>query len=189
MDFTFETSRQFLISPCLRLPVLAIFLFALSCAAHLEPHTKVTPEIETSPRTKRYSDSREIEKLIYDEYMRWKGTQHRLGGTGRKGIDCSGFVRAVYKNVFTIDLPRTTKEQVKQGVPIKRDALQAGDLVFFKPPTYPRHVGIYLNGNEFVHASKNKGVIISRIDSYYWGEYYWTARRLFPKSDSPKTYD
>jgi cell wall-associated NlpC family hydrolase len=109
-----------------------------------------------------------------------------LGGTGRGGIDCSGFVRAVYKNVFNIELPRTTKGQVKQGRPISRGELQAGDLVFFKPPTYPRHVGIFLNGNQFVHASKNKGVIISKIDGYYWGKYYWTARRILSKSESQK---
>jgi cell wall-associated NlpC family hydrolase len=103
-----------------------------------------------------------------------------LGGTGQKGIDCSGFVRAVYRNAFNIELPRTTKAQVKEGVPVNRDQLQAGDLVFFKPPSYPRHVGIFLTGTAFVHASKRKGVIISQIDPYYWGKYYWTARRIFP---------
>ncbi len=29
-----------------------------------------------------------------------KGTRHRLGGTSRQGIDCSGFVKAVYKDAF-----------------------------------------------------------------------------------------
>jgi cell wall-associated NlpC family hydrolase len=112
--------------------------------------------------------------------MRWKGTKHKLGGTGRDGIDCSNFVRAVYKNVFNIELPRTTRDQAKQGTPVKRNELQAGDLVFFKPPTYPRHVGIFLKGKVFVHASKSKGVITSQIDPYYWGKYYWTARRISP---------
>jgi cell wall-associated NlpC family hydrolase len=56
--------------------------------------------------------------------------------------------------------------------------LRAGDLVFFKPPSAPRHVGIYLSGKQFVHASKSNGVTISEIDRVYWGKYYWTGRRI-----------
>ena len=103
-----------------------------------------------------------------------------MGGTDKNGVDCSGFVWAVYKNVFKLDLPRTTKAQQRQGLPINRYALKSGDLVFFRPPDYPRHVGIYLSKNEFVHASKSKGVTISQIDPRYWGKYYWTARRIDP---------
>ena len=84
-----------------------------------------------------------------------------------------------------IDLPRTTGAQVRQGRPIPFNELQAGDLVFFQPPTYPRHVGIYLGGSEFVHASKNKGVTLSKIDAIYWGKYYWTARRILSAAESP----
>ena len=108
-----------------------------------------------------------------------------LGGTGSGGIDCSGFVKAVYKDVFNVDLPRTTKAQVRQGRPISFKELRAGDLVFFQPPTYPHHVGIYLGGSEFVHASKNQGVTLSNIDETYWGKYYWTARRILSSSNRP----
>jgi hypothetical protein len=87
--------------------------------------------------------------------------------------------------VLNVDLPRTTKAQVKQGRPIPLKRLQAGDLVFFKPPSYPRHVGIYLGGSEFVHASKNKGVTLSKIDPTYWGKYYWTARRILSVAELP----
>jgi cell wall-associated NlpC family hydrolase len=126
-----------------------------------------------------------IEKRLRQEYKRWQGTQHRLGGSGRRGIDCSGFVKAVYKDVFNIDLPRTTRVQVRQGRAVPYKKLRAGDLVFFRPPSYPRHVGIYLGGSEFVHASKNKGVTVSKIDKYYWGKYFWTARRILPSSRHP----
>ena len=175
-----EISRWVRSSASLNLALLAIFILATCCATQTRPKTIDTLKIEGVPeRANTYSDYHEIEKRIRDEYMRWKGTRHRLGGTGRDGIDCSGFVRAVYKNIFKIEIPRTTKGQMKQGIPIRRDELQAGDLVFFKPPTYPDHVGIYLSREEFVHASKNKGVTISQIDRYYWGRYYWTARRIF----------
>ena len=162
----------------LLIAVSAIAFLAISCATHKTRQTTGSVETETSSRAKRYPDSRETERLIYGEYMRWRGTRHRLGGTGQSGIDCSGFVRAVYKNVFNIELPRTTKEQVKRGTFVNRNELRPGDLVFFKPPKYPRHVGVYLKGKDFVHASKSKGVIISKIDRDYWGKYYWTARRI-----------
>jgi cell wall-associated NlpC family hydrolase len=166
----------------LNLAFLTIFILATSCATQTRPQTINTLKIERTPeKANIYSDSREIEKRIRDEYMRWKGTRHRYGGTGRDGIDCSGFVQAVYKNIFKVELPRTTKELMKQGILIGRDDLQAGDLVFFKPPNYPDHVGIYLSRKEFVHASKKRGVTISQIDLYYWGRCYWTARRIFFK--------
>jgi len=130
-------------------------------------------------------DDARIEQRLRREYNRWRGIRHRLGGTGTTGIDCSGFVKAVYKDVFNIDLPRTTGAQVRRGRPIPFNELQAGDLVFFQPPTYPRHVGIYLGGSEFVHASKNIGVTLSKIDETYWGKYYWTARRILSTDRNP----
>lgn len=181
MNFIVERSRRLQISYCLRLSAVAILFFATSCGTQTKLKTASSVEGRTPAITKRYSGPREIEKLIYDEYKRWNGTRHRLGGTSRNGIDCSGFVRMVYKNVFNIELPRTTKAQVKKGTPVKRAELSAGDLVFFRPPTYPRHVGIFLSGKGFAHASKSKGVIISQIDSHYWGKHYWTARRILPK--------
>jgi len=160
--------------------VFALLLMETSCATHTQLKTTDAPAMTASGKTSDYSDAQGIEKQIRDEYRQWKGTRHRLGGTGQRGIDCSGFVRAVYRDAFNMALPRTTKEQVKQGIPVKRHQLQAGDLVFFKPPGYPRHVGIFLRERAFVHASKRKGVIISQIDQHYWGKYYWTARRIFP---------
>jgi cell wall-associated NlpC family hydrolase len=158
----------------------AILLIQTSCGSHRKLKTIDSFEMEAADKTSDYSDAHRVEKRIRDEYMRWKGTPHRLGGTGRGGIDCSGFVRAVYKNAFNVELPRTTKEQLKEGTPVSRDELRAGDLVFFKPPSYPRHVGIFLRQKSFVHASKTNGVIVSQIDQHYWGKYYWTARRIFP---------
>jgi len=164
---------------------LAVF-FLISACATSPKQSRVTTTGSTHPSAvKSYFNDAEIEKRLRREYGRWKGTRHRLGGTGSRGIDCSGFVKAVYKDVFKVDLPRTTKAQARQGRPIPFKELQAGDLVFFKPPTYPRHVGIYLGGAEFVHASKNKGVTLSKIDPSYWGKYYWTARRVLSAADRP----
>jgi cell wall-associated NlpC family hydrolase len=160
------------------LSLLAVSLLLVGCAAP----SKSSPRNHPVPRhphvAKAEAADVEIEKQLRRAYRRWRGTQHRLGGTGSRGIDCSGFVRAVYKDVFGIALPRTTRVQVRQGRAVHFEDLRAGDLVFFRPPSYPRHVGIYLGRSEFVHASKNRGVTISKMDRYYWGKYYWTARRI-----------
>jgi cell wall-associated NlpC family hydrolase len=161
------------------LTFMAMILISVSCSTKKLPNSADSHAVR---QTSRRSNADEIEKRIIEEYQRWKGTRHKMGGTGSRGIDCSGFVNAVYRNVFNIELPRTTKEQVKLGNPIGFKELQPGDLVFFKPPTYARHVGIYLSQSKFVHASKNKGVTASRTDAPYWRKYYWTARRILPDS-------
>ena len=167
---------------CLGFSVMAVFLLTTSCATTQKQSTTTILKSEHHQTAKRPFNDDEIEQRLRAEYRRWEGTRHQLGGTDRRGIDCSGFVKAVYANLFNIYLPRTTETQVIQGRPIPSKELQAGDLVFFKPPTYPRHVGIFLSQSEFVHASKNKGVTISKIDPYYWEKYYWTARRILPAS-------
>ena len=63
---------------------------------------------------------------------RWAGTPHRMGGSGSGGMDCSGLTRRIYKELFQIDLPRTTSGQVNAGKPVERTALVPGDLVFFQ---------------------------------------------------------
>ena len=183
MNISFRAYTRFKVSICFSLSMLFIFFFTISCKTSKKHYTTASLDFKQTEKAISYSNAHEIEKRIREEYRRWKGTRHRLGGSSSRGIDCSGFVSLVYKNLFNIDLPRTTKLQVKQGKPISYKKLHAGDLVFFKPPDYPRHVGIFLSRSEFIHASKKKGVTISKIDAYYWGKYYWTARRILPASE------
>jgi len=177
--------KPFLIAtPRPAFPFLLILIFVtmilntLSCTAKKIP---VSSDSDVTQQARKYADTDDREKRILDEYKQWQGTRHKLGGNDGKGIDCSGFVKEVYRDVFNINLPRTTMEQVKWGKPVTLKELQPGDLVFFKPPTYARHVGIFLSQSEFVHASKKKGVTVSKIDAHYWGKYYWTARRILPE--------
>jgi cell wall-associated NlpC family hydrolase len=120
----------------------------------------------------------QIERKIREGVMQWMGTPHRLGGNTKSGVDCSGFVARLYNDLFDIDLPRSTKGQVKTGIPLSPDRLLPGDLVFFKPALLKRHVGIYLGNGEFAHASSTSGVTISNITDRFWRKAYWTARRL-----------
>ncbi len=115
---------------------------------------------------------------IESHFRYFKGTPYKYGGTDKSGIDCSGFTKAVYKNAFKIELPRTTAAMAKLGRKVSRKKLKPGDLVFFRPSRRYRHVGIYIGENSFVHSSTSKGVIRSRLDNAYWKKKYRFAKRL-----------
>jgi hypothetical protein len=149
--------------------VAFVFLFLLTgCASTAQRPSKAFP----------YQTANEIERNIRSYVRHWEGTPHRLGGTGRKGVDCSGFIMLAYYRLFDIQLPRSTSEQVKTGRQISRRSLRAGDIVFFLLPEKKRHVGIYLSRGEFAHVSSSKGVTISNLHDTYWRRAYWTARRI-----------
>ena len=96
------------------------------------------------------------------------GVPYKLGGSTLKGIDCSAFVKKIYE-IFNIQLPRTTREQLSIGKEIEKDQLKEGDLVFFKRRGNNAHVGIYIGDNQFIHASsRNKEVKIDQLDIPYF---------------------
>lgn len=118
-----------------------------------------------------------IREALLDEHKRWMGTPYVLGGTTHRGIDCSALMQHVFTEAFSLDLPRTTEEQVLEGNRVTRSELKAGDLVFFRPPGIYNHVGVYVGDGYFLHASASQGVKLSRLDNVYWRRYYWQARR------------
>ncbi|MDA9556657.1 NlpC/P60 family protein [Vibrio sp.] len=113
--------------------------------------------------------------MVYDV---WKGTPYQLGGTNKRGIDCSAFVQIAYRDTSDIRLPRTTLQQVKKGKRIKYKEAKRGDLIFFLTSRTTRHVGVYLGNKEFMHASTSRGVMISRTDNPYWSSKFWQFRRV-----------
>lgn len=96
---------------------------------------------------------------------------YRWGGTsGAAGFDCSGLAMAVYK-YNGLRIPRSSVAQFSSGVPVRRESLARGDLVFFATGTRARvsHVGIYIGREEFIHAPGQGDAI--RIDSLRTGYY------------------
>ncbi len=81
------------------------------------------------------------------------------------------------KDIYRQNIPRSTRLQVRSGRPVAKNQLHPGDLVFFQIASKGPHVGIYLGGAEFAHASTSKGVMISSLKEDYWRERFWTARR------------
>jgi uncharacterized lipoprotein HI_1314 len=118
--------------------------------------------------------------LLSEQQYEWAGTPYVLGGSGRKGVDCSGFVQTTFFDRFGIKLPRQTKDQANYGQYIDKADIQTGDLVFFKTGRGPNgyHVGIYVKEDKFLHASTKGGVIYSSLNSDYWRKAYWQARRI-----------
>ena len=110
------------------------------------------------------------------------GVPYRYGGTSpQHGFDCSGLVQYVYSQAG-VQVPRTTGEQYRASLPIKRNALQPGDVNFFRSPgrRFVSHVGIYLGQGEFIHApSSGRSVSIDSLQDDYWRRRYTSGGRMF----------
>jgi cell wall-associated NlpC family hydrolase len=118
--------------------------------------------------------------VLYQFIDEWYGTKYRLGGTNKKGIDCSAWVQKVYTFVYGMDMLRTSIMQFRSSEYIAtKDNLVEGDLVFFRIHGGPvSHVGVYLKNNYFVHASSSKGIMISNLNENYWTRYYVGGGRV-----------
>ena len=107
------------------------------------------------------------------------GYGYRWGGSSPStGFDCSGLVYYVYKQ-FGYTLNRVAQDQASNGVHVEPSAIQPGDILcFYSGSSYIGHVGIYIGGGRFVHASNSTtGVIISELSGYYSSRGY-EARRI-----------
>jgi len=114
------------------------------------------------------------------------GTRYAWGGTNlNSGVDCSGFVFAVYRDLG-YRLNRVSRDQINNGVRVNRSELQPGDLVFFDTTNatnrgYISHVGIYIGNGQFVHASSSTRtpyVVIHSLSETYYNTRYVGACRV-----------
>lgn len=101
-----------------------------------------------------------------------------------QGVDCSGFVSQLYRNVFHIELPRTAHEQAEAGLTIEDDSLKLGDLLFFQTPRKRiNHVAMYLSRGKFVHSARQGGVRLDSLsETYYEKRFAGAGRILDPDS-------
>jgi cell wall-associated NlpC family hydrolase len=117
---------------------------------------------------------------VIEYAKRFLGVKYVFGGMSSKGFDCSGFTSYAYK-ALGVNLPHTASGQSTYGVAVTKDKLEAGDLVFFE--TYKNeisHVGIYIGGDKFIHASSGgKRVMVTNLsDDYYVARYRGATRVL-----------
>ncbi len=163
--------------------ILFLSVFFISCQS--AKIVEYNPSLKTKKdEIKEDSSQNEDENIsinLKDElisfYKDWKNVKYKYGGNSKKGIDCSAFTQRIYKKIFDINIPRTTKYQVKSGRAIKKSKLEMGDLVFFKTGKRDRHVGVYMGDGTFLHASI-KGVKFTKLNKAYYKRKYWTSRRI-----------
>lgn len=107
------------------------------------------------------------------------GIPYKFGSNSLKSTDCSGYVQKVF-SFIGIQLPRSAREQFKQGVSVNKENLSIGDLVFFRTyASFPSHVGIYLGNNLFIHASSlARKVTIDSFNTSYYVKRFIGAKRL-----------
>jgi hypothetical protein len=125
---------------------------------------------------------KEIEnEKLYRFIDSWIGVPYRIGGIDKKGVDCSGFIFLLEKEVFNKDLPRTARTMAEKIKRKYEQDLEEGDLVFFDFDGQKfSHVGFYLHNNKFVHASTSKGVIISDLKDPWYYKYFTRAGSIKP---------
>jgi cell wall-associated NlpC family hydrolase len=97
---------------------------------------------------------------------KYLGNRYRYGAVPRtyhSPSDCSGLMVAVYGEAG-IALPRTARQQARVGIEVSTPS--PGDLIFFRGRRGGiRHVGIYIGGSQYIHASSvDRRVVISRLN-------------------------
>ena len=116
---------------------------------------------------------------VVDEARKYLGIPYLWGGTDPKqGLDCSGLVQLVYKNLG-FDLPRVSYEQATAGRPVDGMAnAQPGDILAFNSPV--NHVGIYIGNGKMIEAPRT-GLDVRVIEVY---ETPTAIRRVLPAAAS-----
>ncbi|WP_099159575.1 LysM peptidoglycan-binding domain-containing protein [Virgibacillus ndiopensis] len=106
------------------------------------------------------------------------GVDYAWGGSTPSGFDCSGFIYYTYKkagmNISRLSSGGYYNRSFYVNKPVP------GDLVFFEN-TYKSgisHLGIYLGGNQFIHAGSS-GVQISNLSSSYWSKHFEGYKRFY----------
>ncbi|MBP2642197.1 MAG: spore cortex-lytic enzyme [Firmicutes bacterium] len=134
--------------------------------------------LDCNSSVSRGEDSRTTAQVV-SYAKQYLGRPYVWAGRSPSGFDCSGFVSYIFEH-FGIHLPRMADEQFNVGVPVLRQNIRAGDVVFFT--TYEEgasHVGIYVGGGYFIHASSAAGeVTLTPINKTYYQERYLGARRV-----------
>ena len=137
---------------------------ALPAGASMAP----APVAEASVASVAAKPSR-VDRVV--EFARAQvGKPYQFGSAGPDAYDCSGLVRAAFKQIG-IDLPHQSLLQSQRGVGVDwiNDEIRAGDLVFTfssRNPTQISHVGIAISATEWIEAPfTGAAVRVTRLPS------------------------
>ncbi len=130
-----------------------------------------------APKKVKFYDTQEaLRGRVVDLSISLIGKPYSPGGKGPDRFDCSGLIHYVYRSVNII-LPLTTERLINVGVEVTRESAMPADIVIFKIKK-ELHAGIMINRDEFVHASKSRGVAVDTLRSPYWEKNVLTFRSV-----------
>lgn len=121
-------------------------------------------------------------EAIVESARRWTGAPYLWGGVTMAGVDCSGFVQAVFR-MHGVQLPRDAELQV--GIGSRLDPgpafqrLRPGDLLFFtEVPGRITHVAVSMGGAGIIHSALSNGGVATN-DLRGGGELQPALNRMF----------
>ncbi|WP_396265823.1 C40 family peptidase [Halobacillus shinanisalinarum] len=109
------------------------------------------------------------------------GLPYLWAGVSGFGFDCSGFTHTIYKS-NGITIPRDSSVQATHGIPVAKEDLQKGDLLFFaynEGEGSVHHVGMYIGDGQMIHSPNTESTveIIDVFESDYYSSEFSGARR------------
>ena len=117
-------------------------------------------------------------RAFIDFARKFLGKPYVYGAASGKAFDCSGLTTFIMKN-FGVDLERRANQQFKNGIPVAKEDLKPGDLVFFSSSGKTiGHVGIYIGEHKFIHASSSRKKVVINDLRTYTGKYQGARRYL-----------
>lgn len=164
-----------------------IYTHGSAATAEGAPEDRASGAAEAQGRgSSRPSEDREsrdrpgVDPAIFSRVVnQFMGIPYKLGGDDEKGLDCSHFVRDVYIDYSGTRVPASTRALYDLPEEVSREELVVGDLVFFSfDGVTISHVGIYMGGGRFAHASESHGVIMSSLADPDFRDAYKGARRV-----------
>lgn len=115
---------------------------------------------------------------IVEGAKKYLGVPYVLGGTTSAGIDCSGLVQRVFKDLG-IDVPRLVSGQSTLGTEVPSLAqAQPGDLIVTDGG---EHIVIYAGDGKVIHAP-SAGRNVSLVPAWMDDSDIVTIRRVVPQS-------
>lgn len=105
----------------------------------------------------------------------------KANGRDRSGVDCWGLVCLIYKEEYNIILPSFSTEyhieddlrinelfaQYREGWQ-EKETPEAGDLVLFRIFGEQTHVGVMLNGQQFIHTREGSNCVVDHLTLSKW---------------------
>ncbi len=141
---TYKTTGTCILIPakavCRRLGINYNFVKTSKTSGRVEMKAKTTAQIRN-------------EMVAYAK--KFIGLRYVWGGTSlTSGVDCSGFVQAIYKQ-YGVTIPRVSRSQAVGGKTISQSQLKKGDLIFYGYGSYINHVAMYIGDGKVIHASNS----------------------------------